>query len=210
MATNPQQAEAAAPAQANAAAAPAEGGFKAWLPLIVTIVAMPALAYATTMFIIVPQLKKTALQAAAAPAEDGHGSEGGGEASGHGSGHGSSSSSGHGSGESKGHGGHGSAKGRVNYPFGKVLVNVSGSMGTRYLLANLTLVGATPDFKNKIDDNKDQLVDLAASALSTKTIADLEKPGSRNLIRSELIAVFNGALGNGVVQEIYFTEFAIQ
>ena len=47
-------------------------------------------------------------------------------------------------------------------------------------------------------------------ALRLKTLADLEKPTAQNLIRTELIAGFNSILGGPVVQEIYFTEFAIQ
>ena len=43
-----------------------------------------------------------------------------------------------------------------------------------------------------------------------KTIASLEKPGARNQLRGELIAGFNTLLGNAAVQELYFTEFAIQ
>jgi len=52
-------------------------------------------------------------------------------------------------------------------------------MGTRYLMTSVTLVGSTPDFKSKIDDNKDQLMDLATRPLSGKTISDLEnrEPG---------------------------------
>ena len=56
----------------------------------------------------------------------------------------------------------------------------------------------------------DQLKDLARSTLSSKTIADLEKPGAVNLIKTELIAVFNNALGESVVKEIYIPEMAIQ
>ena len=92
----------------------------------------------------------------------------------------------------------------------KILVNLAGTMGTRYLLANLTLVGTKADFKNDVEKNDAQLRDAAASALSTKSIADLEKPGSRNLIRTELMNVFNSVLGEGTVTDIYLTEFAIQ
>ena len=95
-------------------------------------------------------------------------------------------------------------------PLSKMLVNVAGTMGTRYLMTSVTLVGNTPDFKSKIEDNKDQLMDLATGALSSKTISDLEKPGARNVIRAELMTVFNNALGGPLVQEIYITELAIQ
>ena len=44
-------------------------------------------------------------------------------------------------------------------------------------------------------DNDAPLRDMASSTLSSKTLADLEKPGERNLIRTELITGFNNILG---------------
>jgi flagellar protein FliL len=92
----------------------------------------------------------------------------------------------------------------------KLLVNVSGTMGSRYLLVSLSMVGTDADFKAKAQEFEPQLRDMACGTLATKTLADLEKPGSRNLIRSELISGFNNILGGTMVQEIYLTEFAIQ
>ena len=77
-------------------------------------------------------------------------------------------------------------------------------------MTSFTLVGSQPEFKNLIDEHKDQLLDLANTSMASKTISDLEKPGARNQLRSELISIFNHALGANVVQEIYFTEFAVQ
>jgi flagellar protein FliL len=193
----PRGAEAKAPQEASAdakAGAPAGGGgFKAWLPLIVAVVAMPALAFATTKFILLPKLEHSTSQpkveaaTAAAPGATTEAAPSGKE--------GEKPSSG---------------KAKSTVALTKLLVNVSGTMGTRYLMTSVTLVGSTPDFKAKIEDNKDQLMDLANGTLSSKTISDLEKPGARNVIRSELMTVFNSALGGPVVQEIYITELAIQ
>jgi flagellar FliL protein len=83
-------------------------------------------------------------------------------------------------------------------------------MGARYLLVSLSVVGNTSDFKQKMTDRDAQLRDMACGDLATKTLADLEKPGERNVIRNELITGFNNILGDSVVQEIYLTEFAIQ
>src|ERR1700678_3395540 len=49
---------------AKAPEAKASGGFKAWLPLVVTVVTMPALAYATTVFVLVPKMQRTLTQTA--------------------------------------------------------------------------------------------------------------------------------------------------
>ena len=183
----------AAPEAAKAADAKAAGGFKAYLPLVIAVIAMPALAYATTMFVLVPKMQKAL----------GHGGESSAPAQ--------SSSSKEGAAPS-GEGGKPAIGGKVKVmvPLTKLLVNVAGTMGTRYLMTSVTLVSNNADFKSTVDDNKDQLMDLATGALSSKTISDLEKPGARNEIRAELMTVINNALGGPVVQEIYITEFAIQ
>ncbi len=182
----PEEGEAAAPKDA----ASGGGGFKAWLPLIVAIVTMPALAYATTRFVLLPKLEhasssdikgatpEAAKESATTTGKDGEKTTGG--------------------------------KTKITVAMSKMLVNVSGTLGTRYLMTSVTLVGNTPDFKSKIDDNKDQLMDLATGTLSSKTISDLEKPGARNIIRAELMTVLNNALGGPLIQEIYITEMAIQ
>jgi len=175
-------AAAGAEAKGNAAG----GGIKPWLPLIVTVVLMPVLAIATTKMILVPSLKKVEAKTPAAGASEGEKSSAEGDKSGT------------------------PGKTKTSVALSKMLVNVAGTMGTRYLMTSVTLVGTHPDFKAKIEDNKDQLLDLANGTLTSKTIADLEKPGARNLIRSELMTVFNNALGGPIIQEIYITELAIQ
>ena len=163
-------------------------GFSAWLPLIVTVIVMPLLAYATTAFVLVPKLQK-AVSPAQSDAKDASGKGG----------------------DSQGPKEPHEGTGRVRVPLSKnIMVNVAGSLGSRYIVAGLTLVGTGADFENKIKRSDDQIRDLASNILCAKSISDLEKPGARNLIRSEMLSVFNTALGNGVVQEIYLTDFAIQ
>lgn len=208
----------------GAAAAPAAaeggggGGIKSWLPLLVTILLMPALAFVTTKFLIVPKV----LHARGGEAEPEETTEEGGDA------HGAKPEAKHG--EEKADKGHGEAKKpekaekaehgekakgggkgkKQTAQLSKMIVNVAGTAGTRYLMSSITIVGTHSDLKGLIEENKDQLLDLANSALASKTISDLEKPGSRNQLRSELMSTFNNALGGNIVQEIYFTEFAIQ
>ena len=177
-------AAAAEPAAGKPAPAAAGGKLMSWLPLIVTVVAMPALAFLTVKFLILPKLEADlGVTPQSVPSATG-GTNGTGTSA------------------------QGSAK--YNVPFNKIVVNVAGTLGTRYLMASFTLVGSTPDFHNKIEDNRDQLLDLATGALSSKTIADLEKPGESNVIRAELTTIFNNALGGPFVKEIYITEMAIQ
>ena len=164
------------------APAPSGGGFKPWLPLIITTVFMPVLAFGMTQFVILPQLQRglglsapaSAPAASSKPKKD-------------------------------------AAKEKTtSVPMNKLLVNVAGTMGARYLLVSLSIVGSGADFKAKIDDHDAQLRDGASSVLGSKTLADLEKPGERNAIRNELISSFNTILGDSIVQDIYLPEFAIQ
>lgn len=169
-------------------AAPKGGAMGAWLPLILNIVLMPAIAFGFSKFYLIPQVKKIA----GGPAEAGH-EEKEGE---HGGEHGKEGAG---------------PKGKVMVPLGgKVLVNLAGTMGTRYLLASMTLVSSASELKAQVEGHDAQLRDAAAGILSSKTISDLEKPGARNLIRTELISAFNEVLGKSSVSEIYLTEFAIQ
>jgi len=172
-------------ASASSAPSASSGGFKAWMPLIAMVVLMPALAYVMTTFVLVPKLKKGLGVPTTAEARE----------------------TGDSSGQLKKEAG--TAK-KEAVAMNKLLVNVADTGAARYLLVSLSVVGSTPDFKAQMDAHDAQLRDMAQSALCTKTLADLEKPGARNLIRNELISGFNNILGDGVVEEIYFPEFAIQ
>jgi len=189
------------------------GGIKAFLPLIVVVILMPALAFVTTKFLVLP---KVVAARGGAEHEDGGHSEtgadsarGGGKEEASGKDHKEPAKEHGATKDAKDSGGKGGKK-KQNVPISKVIVNVAGSMGTRYLMTSFTLVGTHNDFKTVIEENKDQLLDLANTAMASKTISELEKPGARNQLRAELISIFNNALGNGLVQEIYFTEFAVQ
>jgi flagellar basal body-associated protein FliL len=181
------QPDEASPASAPKAAS--AGGFKTWLPLLATVVAMPALAYATTQFILLPKIKQAMTQAAAGSADDTAGAA---------------------PKQTEAVPAVAAGKEKILVPLPKILVNVAGTMMTHYLTMGLTLVGTTSDFKERILKNQDQLRSLANGVLMTKTMADLEKPGSGNIIRSELLTVFNNALGAAIIQDIYITDQAVQ
>ncbi len=163
-----------------AAKAPASGGFKAWLPLIITVVLMPVLAYGMTNFVLLPRLQKGL---GIMPAEKEH--------------------------EAAAKKGAGTAK-KERVAMNKLLVNVAGTLGQRYLLVSLSVEGSGAEFVAKMQESDPPLRAMACGVLSTKTLADLEKPTARNLIRTELISGFNNILGESMVNEIYLTEFAIQ
>jgi len=173
-----------------------------WAPVIAVILLVPAVTYGMAEFLIIPKLRSAVLQPktaaeqgkkdAPAKGEHGKGEHGKGE---HGKGE-------HGKGEEAGD--------RFTYDFESVVVNLSGALGTRYLKTTFTLHSENPDLKKIVDQNKKQLVDVAITILGSRTLAELDQPGSKNVVRSDLIANFNQAMKSNLVEQIYFSEFVIQ
>ena len=179
-----------------------------WLPAIAAVVLAPAISFAVAQFVLLPKIQKQiALQAPAAGAA--HGTEtaaeeapaesGGEESGGHGGGHGGK--------EGKEGGG-----GAGNYEFSNVVVNLSGTMGTRYLKTSFIVTPSDKkgNLKGVFEAQKAKLTDVTLNVLSSLTLADLEEPGSKNVLREKLVATYNQALGKRLVEQVYFSDFVIQ
>jgi len=173
-------------AEKNAAApAPASGGIKAWLPAFAVILLAPVCTWAVGQFVLIPQLQK---KLAAAPAEA------------------------HAEAESEHGGEHGdkSKEGGATFEFQNVVVNLAGTMGTRYLKTSFLVTGAEPDIKSVFEENKPRLTDVTLNVLSSLSLADLEEPGAKNVLREKLVAAYNQALGRKVAEQVYFSDFVVQ
>jgi len=186
-----------APAAPAAAAAPA-GGAKAWLPIIAALLLAPVVTWAIVEFVLVPRLQKK-LAAPAHQAESAASTE----SAGHGGG-------GHGAKEGK-EGKEGKSAGGPNYEFANVVVNLAGTMGTRYLKTSFLVTAAGgADIKSIFEGAKPRLTDVTLNVLSALTLADLEEPGSKNIIREKLVNAYNLALGKKVADQVYFSDFVVQ
>ena len=181
-------------APAEAVVAPAEkksgGGIGALLPVIIAVVAAPALTWAVAQFVLIPSLKKE-LQSSGT--EEVHAAEPAGEAK----------------------GGHGKAKAvkegeSAGYTFENVVVNLAGTMGTRYLKTTFLVTGSNPGIKEAFEANKAQLVDVTLNVLSSLTLSDLEEAGAKNILREKLLQAYNQALGRKVAEQLFFSDFVVQ
>jgi flagellar FliL protein len=195
--------------------APAPKAPNPLIPVIAVVVLMPAITFAMINFLLLPKIKGIVLEkkatehaeAGAKPAAGGHGAkeEKGGHGAkkeakgGHGGGHGK---------EEKG-GGEG-VGGAFSYDFENVVVNLAGTMGTRYLKTTFTALSENPELKTIIEENKKQLLDVTLNVLSTRTLADLEQPGAKNVVRNDLMANLNQALKSDLITQIYFSDFVVQ
>ncbi len=204
------------PAEGEAAAPKAPNPL---IPVIAVVVLMPAITFAMINFLLLPKIKGIVLEKKATE----HAEEGAKAAGGHGAakeekgGHGAAkpkekeAKGGHGGGHGKEEkGGGGGAGGAFSYDFENVVVNLAGTMGTRYLKTSFTALSDNPEVKTIIEENKKQLLDVTLNVLSTRTLADLEQPGAKNVVRNDLMANLNQALKSDLISQIYFTDFVVQ
>jgi flagellar FliL protein len=195
-------APAAESAAAPAAAAPSSGGLKAWLPAIVAAIVAPAASFALGQFVLLPKLQA---QLAAIPAAE-HGAEHATAPAAEPAAPAAAAESGHGK------GGKEAPAAGSNYEYANLVVNLAGTMGTRYLKTSFVVTGLDKNgnLRGVFEGQKDKLKDLTINVLSSLTLADLEEPGSKNVLREKLVAAYNTVLGKRVVEQVYFSDFVVQ
>ncbi|HVU33726.1 MAG TPA: flagellar basal body-associated FliL family protein [Opitutaceae bacterium] len=179
------------PEPAPVAAAPAaSGGLRAWIPIIAAIVIAPAMTWGTVEFVLLPRLEKKLNLPPAAALAAVNADESGGSAD-----------------------KSGRPKEPSTYEFSNVVVNLAGTMGTRYLKTSFHVLGdpkGNVDVKKIFEDNRTMLMDTTLNVLSSLTLGDLEEPGAKNVIREKLVNAYNQALNKRVVDQVYFSDFVVQ
>jgi flagellar FliL protein len=178
---------AGASAAPDTAPAAARGGLSAWLPAIATVLLAPVATWTAVEFVLLPRLQKKIMAPPAAEAAA----------------HEAESSGGQGK---KG----GKEKAAPSYEFNNMIVNLSGTMGTRYLKTTFIVTGPDANIKSVFEGDKPRLTDITLNVLSSLTLADLEEPGAKNVLREKLVAAYNQALGRKVAEQVYFSDFVIQ
>ena len=157
------------------------------LPLVAVIVLVPALCFGVTELLLVPRLK------ASIGAQEESGTSGA-----------KADSNGKKQPAKRG------KPGEHTSEFGATIVNLTGTGGSRYLRTNFFIASSDPMIDDIIKRNETSLRDVAIGVLSGQSLAGLDAPGGRNLVRNELITQFNRTLGGEVVEQIYFSEFVVQ
>lgn len=181
--------------------APAKrGGLGAWIPVLAAVLLAPVATWAAVEFVILPRLQKKIAASASAESAAEPAAAHPAEAPAHG---GKPGKEGKGSKESAG--------GPGSYEFQNVVVNLAGTMGTRYLKTSFIVTAAKDiDIKAAFEAAKPRLTDVTLNVLSSLTLADLEEPGAKNVIREKLVMAYNQALGKKIADQVYFSDFVIQ
>jgi len=185
MATQP---EPAAAAPAEAPPAKKTGLVATLLPSLLAIIGAPALTWVVCQFVLIPRLKNEL----STPIEvsEPHAAEA--APSGHGKAAASEKSAGN------------------AYKFENIVVNLSGTMGTRYLKTTFLVTGADAALVSTFESNRPALVDVTINVLSSLSLSDLEEAGSKNLIREKLVQSYNQSLGRKVAEQIFFSDLVVQ
>lgn len=173
--------------------------FKNWLPAIFAILLTPLATLAIVQYVIIPQLQKSLLV-------DGVTSSGNTDASSP-----PTRTGGHsGAGPSVGGRGNVVGKDATTFKFENVVVNLAGSMGTRYLKVSFLVTGTEKTLADEFEQKKAQLLDVTLNVLSSLSLADLEEAGARNILRERLVSSLNQAVGRRLAEQVYFTDFVVQ
>ncbi len=96
------------------------------------------------------------------------------------------------------------------YEFKGVIANISGALQSRYIRVSFTVEGDDPDLASIVADNKAKLVDATLGILSSLTLNDLEQPGIKNILKSDLLGSYESVLHSKIIKELYFSEFVVQ
>jgi len=169
-----------------AAAAGKSSGPAAWLPSVLVVLLAPAASWAVTQFALLPRLQQKLLlpgapiAAAVAPAVEDKTAHKGGPVV------------------------------PPTYEFSNLVVNLAGTMGTRYLKTSFVVTGSDPGLHAAFEENKAKLTDVTLNVLSSLTLADLEEPGSKNVLREKLVTAYNQAFGRKIAEQVYFSDFVVQ
>ena len=167
------------------------------IALIASLVLAPALTFGVAKFVLIPAIKAE-LSPAGEHGEDGadeHGEAAAENEGGHGGGHGKE---GEPAGDAK------------SYAFENMVVNLAGTMGTRYLKCSFIVTGRDAGLRSAFDARKVQLTDVTLSVLSSLSLVELEEAGAKNLLRERLVNSCNQALGKALAEQVYFSDFVIQ
>jgi flagellar FliL protein len=111
--------------------------------------------------------------------------------------------------ENAGHGGGENSKGEI-INFENIIVNPSGTMGSRYLNATIGIEVGDETTRAAIEGNSPRIKDALITLLSSQTIDELSTAASREEIRKSIQARVNQMVAPNEVKAVYFLDFVLQ
>lgn len=160
-----------------------KGGGNPIVPVLAVVILLPAITFALSEFVLIPRMKEALGVTAGHESHNGEGKEGGAYL------------------------GHGDV---FTYEFPNIVANLSGALKSRYVKISFTVESKESDFVAIMESNRIRLIDATLGVLSGLTLADLEEPGVKNVLRNSLLNIFETTLNSRIVEQLYFSEIVVQ
>jgi flagellar FliL protein len=92
----------------------------------------------------------------------------------------------------------------------ELLVNPTGTSGTRFLSASIGLEVADHETVLQLEEQKMPVRDLLITILSSRTVEQLTNAADREMMREEIANRLNTLLGPQKVSAVYFVDYVLQ
>ncbi len=99
------------------------------------------------------------------------------------------------------------------FEFDPIVVNISGTQGTRYLKVTAGVELDKQALEAEMTSRKIQFTDILNRICSSKTLKEIDDPAARLDIKREIKARFNEVLRkgkNGNIKAVFFSDFVVQ
>jgi flagellar FliL protein len=96
------------------------------------------------------------------------------------------------------------------YLVSNLLVNPTGTGGTRYLSASVGIQVDSPGVLDQLRVRDLQVRDLLILVLSSRTVEELTDPRSREQMRKEILGRLNQLIGGEELSAVYFVDYVLQ
>ncbi len=96
------------------------------------------------------------------------------------------------------------------YELDKFVVNLITKRGKRYLRVKISLELDTENVIGELEMKKVVLSDTIIDTLTSRTKQELSTSKGKNRLKDELISKINASLIDGMITNVFFTEFIIQ
>lgn len=93
---------------------------------------------------------------------------------------------------------------------GDLVVNPAGTGGRRYLKVQVALELSDPTQSQSVETRAPQLRDRIIRELTSRTLNELTDPVAKDEMKETILDELNNVLGEGAIQDLYFTEYVIQ